>query len=119
MTTPNGQVNRTHYRVLYGDADPMGVVYYGHYLRLFERGRAEFIRELHARGIGTSVHFIPIPLHPAFQRLAADPRNACPAALSLYERIVTLPLYPAMGEEAVERVAAAVADVVRRFRRMG
>ncbi|MBW2061522.1 MAG: acyl-CoA thioesterase [Deltaproteobacteria bacterium] len=38
-------VSRTRYRVIYGDLDPMGVVYYGNYLRLFERGRAEFVRE--------------------------------------------------------------------------
>ncbi|MEW5725007.1 MAG: thioesterase family protein [Thermodesulfobacteriota bacterium] len=37
---------RTCYRVLYGDCDSMGVMYYGHYLRLFERGRAELIRDL-------------------------------------------------------------------------
>ena len=47
MSRRDGAV-RTHYRVLYGDVDSMGVVYYGNYLRLFERGRAEFIR---ARGL--------------------------------------------------------------------
>ena len=40
------RVGRTHYRVLYGDVDAMGVVYYGHYYRLFERGRGEFIRDM-------------------------------------------------------------------------
>ncbi|MBW2053143.1 MAG: acyl-CoA thioesterase [Deltaproteobacteria bacterium] len=38
-------VSRTKYRVIYGDTDLMGVVYYGNYPRLFERGRAEFVRE--------------------------------------------------------------------------
>ena len=48
---------RTTYRVLYGDVDQMGVLYYGNYFRLFERGRSEFIRdrgfpyrEMEARG---------------------------------------------------------------------
>jgi len=40
-----GEIRRTRYRVLYGDVDAMGVVYYGNYFRLFERGRAEFIRD--------------------------------------------------------------------------
>ncbi|MEW6264183.1 MAG: thioesterase family protein [Thermodesulfobacteriota bacterium] len=40
------RVGRTTYRVLYGDVDSMEVVYYGNYFRLFERGRAEFIRDL-------------------------------------------------------------------------
>lgn len=36
----------THYRVIYGDTDQMGIVYYANYLRWFERGRAEFLRQL-------------------------------------------------------------------------
>ena len=73
--------------------------------------RARFIEELKARGIGASVHFIPVPLHPAFRQLAAEPRNACPRALALYERIVSLPLYPGLGEHRAERVADAVLEV--------
>ncbi len=33
------------YRVIYGDTDQMGVVYYANYLRWFEMGRAEFLRQ--------------------------------------------------------------------------
>lgn len=36
----------TEYRVIYGDTDQMGVVYYANYPRLFERGRGELVREL-------------------------------------------------------------------------
>jgi acyl-CoA thioester hydrolase len=39
---------RTEIRVIYGDTDQMGVVYYANYLRFFEAGRNEFIR---ARGL--------------------------------------------------------------------
>ena len=39
-------IHRTTYRVLYGDTDAGGVVYYGNYLRFFELGRTEYIREL-------------------------------------------------------------------------
>ncbi len=38
--------NRTEYRVIYGDTDQMGIVYYANYLRWFERGRAEFLRQV-------------------------------------------------------------------------
>ncbi len=41
----NKQVHQTRYRVIYGDVDQMGVVYYGNYLRLFEWGRTEMIRD--------------------------------------------------------------------------
>jgi len=38
--------NSTVYRVIYGDTDQMGIVYYANYLRWFERGRAEFLRQI-------------------------------------------------------------------------
>lgn len=39
-------INMTTYRVIYGDTDQMGVVYYANYLRWFERGRSEFLRQI-------------------------------------------------------------------------
>jgi acyl-CoA thioester hydrolase len=38
--------NVTSYRVIYGDTDQMGVVYYANYLRWFETGRSELLRQL-------------------------------------------------------------------------
>ncbi len=79
--------------------------------------RSDFIRELRERGIGTSVHFIPIPLHPFFAQLPLS-RCACPRALGLYPRIVSLPLYPAMTEEQVHYVAQSVREVLENARRV-
>lgn len=39
-------INVTSYRVIYGDTDQMGVVYYANYLRWFEKGRSEFLRQI-------------------------------------------------------------------------
>jgi len=39
-------INVTTYRVIYGDTDQMGVVYYANYLRWFEKGRSEFLRQI-------------------------------------------------------------------------
>ncbi len=76
-------------------------------------GRGEFIEELRRRGVGASVHFIPVSLQPAFRELAARKENACPRAAALYERIVSLPLYPGMTPGMVERVANTVEEIVR------
>jgi len=38
--------NRATYRVIYGDTDQMGVVYYANYLRWFEKGRSEWLRQI-------------------------------------------------------------------------
>jgi acyl-CoA thioester hydrolase len=46
MPTPQDPLkNRTAYRVIYGDTDQMGVAYYANYLRWFEMGRTEFLRQ--------------------------------------------------------------------------
>lgn len=81
-----------------------------------EIGRAEFIQELQARGIGTSVHFIPIPLHPYFAGLNLAGAD-CPKTRELYPRLISLPLYPAMSEEQVHSVARNVKEVVDKVRR--
>jgi dTDP-4-amino-4,6-dideoxygalactose transaminase len=86
-------------------------------LDMLDIDRDEFIRELRRRHIGTSVHFIPIPLHPAYSHFAHLPRNHCPRALALYRRVVSLPLYPAMTESQLERVATAVKEIVTAHRR--
>jgi dTDP-4-amino-4,6-dideoxygalactose transaminase len=82
-----------------------------------EIGRDEFITELRARGVGTSVHFIPIPLHPFFEKFRRRPENQCPRALELYYRLISLPIYPAMKPEQVAYVAAAVKDIVHQARK--
>ena len=43
---PGQIINITSYRVIYGDTDQMGVVYYANYLRWFEKGRSEFLRQI-------------------------------------------------------------------------
>jgi dTDP-4-amino-4,6-dideoxygalactose transaminase len=80
-------------------------------------GRDQFIEALRERGIGTSVHFIPIPLHPFFAPFAERPENQCPRALELYPRLVSLPLYPAMTDTQVEYVAQTVRQLAREVRK--
>jgi len=74
--------------------------------------RDEFIQQLASCGITASVHFIPIPMHPFFAPFAARPENQCPAALALYPRLVSLPLYPAMSEADVRSVASATIEIL-------
>ena len=86
-------------------------------LRRLEIDRGRFICELQQRGIGASVHFIPIPLLRFFARLPLA-QQACPRALDLYPRIVSLPLYPAMTEEEVQYVARSVREILDCSRRV-
>jgi dTDP-4-amino-4,6-dideoxygalactose transaminase len=76
-------------------------------------GRDEFIEQLQARGIGVSVHFIPIHLHPYYRNKYAYRPLDFPVALRNYERMLSLPLYPALGDEDIARVIDAVIAIVR------
>lgn len=79
--------------------------------------RARFIELLRERGIGASVHFIPVHLHPWYREQYGYKRGDFPQAEAAYQGLVSLPLYPLLGEEGLARVAEAVADIVRQHRR--
>jgi dTDP-4-amino-4,6-dideoxygalactose transaminase len=66
---------------------------------------------LTARGIGTSVHFIPLHLHPYYRSRGWTPEQL-PVATREYERVLSLPLWPGMGNAAVARVVAALDEVL-------
>jgi dTDP-4-amino-4,6-dideoxygalactose transaminase len=73
--------------------------------------RSQFFDAMRERGIGCSVHFIPIPLHPYYKEHLAM-RKPCSRALAEYSRLISLPLYPKMSDGDVTRVIEAVKDVV-------
>ena len=80
-------------------------------------GRNQFIEELTALNIGTLVHFIPIHLHPFYQRKYQYQPNQFPVAYQAYQRMLSLPLHPMLTDADVSDVVGAVLDVVQRFAR--
>jgi dTDP-4-amino-4,6-dideoxygalactose transaminase len=79
--------------------------------------RSQFIEELKIRKIGTSVHFIPIHLHPYYRDKYGYKPEDFPVAYREYQRIVSLPLYPRMTDDDVDSVIEAVHNVVKTFKR--
>lgn len=79
--------------------------------------RDRFIEKLKERNIGTSVHFIPIHLHPYYRQKYGYQPEDFPVAYSNFLRLISLPLYPRMSNEDVDDVIEAVFDVVERHRR--
>jgi dTDP-4-amino-4,6-dideoxygalactose transaminase len=86
-------------------------------LEMLTVGRNQFIEELKNRGIVTSVHFIPLYRHPYYQDIFNYKPVEFPSSEWVYERIISLPIYPGMTEENVQYVIGAVEDVVKKFRR--
>lgn len=79
--------------------------------------RARFIEALRAENIGTSVHFIPLHLQPVYQRRFGFRRGDFPVAESVYERILSLPLYPAMTAADAQDVVDAVVKIATHYAR--
>lgn len=79
--------------------------------------RAQFIEELKARNIGSSVHFIPLHLHPFYQDQFGYRRGDLPEAERIYDNILSLPLYPGMTEQDVRDVISTVNDIITQYRR--
>ena len=70
--------------------------------------RAAAFLALRARGIGVNVHYRPVHLHTFYRREFGYGPGLCPVAEREYERILTLPLFPAMTDDDVEDVVDAV-----------
>lgn len=75
--------------------------------------RTGFISALKQRNIGSSVHFIPLHLHPYYRDRFGYRPNQFPTASYAYERLVSLPIYTRMSESDVRDVIRAVVDIIR------
>src|SRR5688572_4425608 len=74
-------------------------------------GRDQFIHELATLNIGTSVHFIPIHIHPFYQKKYGYQPIQFPVAYESYQRMLSLPLHPMLTDADVGDVISAVLDV--------
>lgn len=79
--------------------------------------RARFIEEMKAHNIGTSVHFIPVHMHPYYRDRYGYRPDDFPVARHEFERMLSIPIYPRMSNRDVEDVIAAVSSIAKRFRR--
>ncbi|QSQ10400.1 UDP-4-amino-4-deoxy-L-arabinose--oxoglutarate aminotransferase [Koleobacter methoxysyntrophicus] len=85
-------------------------------LEKFKAGRKEIFEALKAENIGVNVHYIPVYYHPYYQKLGYK-KGLCPNAEKLYERIITLPLFPKMNNKDIEDVVKAIEKVLGYYRK--
>jgi dTDP-4-amino-4,6-dideoxygalactose transaminase len=86
-------------------------------LQRLQIDRNQFIEELRRKGIGTSVHFIPLHIHPYYRETYGYQPDDFPVAYETYKRIISLPIYAKMTDDDVERVVESVTDIIRANRR--
>jgi dTDP-4-amino-4,6-dideoxygalactose transaminase len=66
---------------------------------------------LKARGIAANLHYIPIHLHPFYQKLGFQ-RGDFPAAEAYFEGAITLPLYPDLTNDEQQTVISCLLQIV-------
>lgn len=75
--------------------------------------RERFIELMFEAGIGTSVHFIPLHVQPYWRDRYGFKPEDFPVAFDVYQRVVSLPIYPKMTDADVDRVISAVQTILR------
>lgn len=90
------------------DADPMYHLYAVEIGPEFGCDREQFVNAMHAENVGVQVHYVPLHYHPLFQDRYGYQRGDFPRSEAIYERVVSLPLFPGMDEDDVDDVVRAV-----------
>lgn len=84
-------------------------------LEMLNCSRREFFDAMSEENVQCQVHYIPVYWFPYYQHMGYE-KGLCPNAETLYERIMSIPLYPKMSDEDVEDVIRAVKKVVDNYR---
>lgn len=78
---------------------------------------AVVIQELKQAGIGTSVHWMPLHLHPYYRQTYGYTPADLPVASQLFPTLISLPLYPGMTADDVAKVTDTLVAILDRYRR--
>lgn len=76
------------------------------------KSRAQVMKDLRDRGIGTQVHYIPVPTQPFYKNTFGYKDGDYPIAEKYYEQELSLPLYPGLSDDDVNTVIKAVKEVI-------
>jgi len=78
--------------------------------------RKEIFKALREKNLGVNVHYIPVYFHPYYQSLGYQ-KGICPKAERLYERIITIPLYPKMTDQQVDEVIRRIKSTIINYQK--
>jgi perosamine synthetase len=74
--------------------------------------RATVFAKLRTEGIGVNVHYIPVHLHPYYQKKYGTGPGLCPAAEAAYEQILSLPMHPGLTDQDIDTVCNILQNVI-------
>ena len=76
--------------------------------------RNVFIEELKLAGVGCSVHWRPLHLHPYYEEMFGWGQELLPVSTAVWQRLVSLPLFPGMTNSEIQHVVDSVSNICRR-----
>lgn len=91
-----------HLYVLQVDFDALG------------KDRADIMRRLREKGVGTQVHYIPVHTQPFYRKKFGTNWGDCPRAEAYYKRCLSVPIFPAMSDKDIGKVINSLSEVLSR-----
>lgn len=73
--------------------------------------RGKVFSRLRNSKIGVNVHYIPVHLHPYYREKFGTSEGMCPVAEAAYEKIISIPMFPAMTDADVDRVISTLMEI--------
>lgn len=86
-------------------------------LEMLTKNRSEIIEELKQNNIGVGVHFMPVHKHLFYSETFHLNDKDYPVASSVFPRLLSLPIYPGMTEQNVDKVINVFTDILNKFRK--
>jgi len=86
--------------------------YHIYVIRIKTKNRDQIFKLLKEKEIGVNVHYMPIYLHPYYQKLGYK-KGICPNAENVYKQIITLPIFPLLSYEQVNLICHQVVQVLK------
>lgn len=77
------------------------------------KSRKQVMQELREKGVGTQVHYIPVPTQPYYKEKFSYKNGDYPKAEAYYEKELSLPLYPGMSDSDVDLVIDSIKEVIK------
>ena len=87
------------------------------YLDRLTKNRAQIINELRERNIGVGVHFMPVHQHLYYSETFNLSDDNYPVASAAFPRLISLPIYPGMTDENVDKVIDVLIDTLNKFKK--
>lgn len=73
--------------------------------------RNQLMQKLREKGIGSQVHYIPIPMQPYYRNLGFDPSDY-PNAMNFYNSTLSIPIFPKLKKRNIKKISAALHTII-------